>query len=80
MRFGLCCLFKQEKISFRTTTAKALLAMNRRGREQLLGATRIFARQHDLRLSFHSDQFIVLSSPERSPAEQNKILLKGAGR
>ena len=34
MRFGLCCLFKQENISFRTTTAKALLAMNRS--EQLL--------------------------------------------
>jgi UV DNA damage endonuclease len=29
----------------------------------LLGETRIFARQHDLRLSFHPDQFVVLSSP-----------------
>jgi hypothetical protein len=28
MRFGLCCLFKQEKIPFRTTTAKALLALS----------------------------------------------------
>ena len=27
MRFGLCCLFVEEKISFRTTTAKALLNM-----------------------------------------------------
>mgnify|MGYP001417894731 CR=1 FL=1 len=25
MRFWLCCLFVEEKISFRTTTAKALL-------------------------------------------------------
>ena len=121
MRFGLCCLFKQEKISFRTTTAKTLFAMNRSEQllklsgicldnarnllcavhachelgigafrimsplfprmthpevgyglrelpdgdaiRQLLGATRIFARQHDLRLSFHPDQFVVLSSP-----------------
>ncbi len=121
MRFGLCCLFKQEKVSFRTTTAKALLVMNRREQllklsgichdnarnllhavhtchelgigafrimsplfprmthpevgygvtelpdrdaiRQLLGATSIFARQHDLRLSFHPDQFVVLSSP-----------------
>jgi UV DNA damage endonuclease len=121
MRFGLCCLFKQEKFFFRTTTAKALLTLNRgeqllklsgichdnarsllhavhscheRGIgafrimsplfprmthpevgyglaelpdgdaiRQLLGATRIFARQHDLRLSFHPDQFVVVSSP-----------------
>lgn len=121
MRYGLCCLFTQEKISFRTTTAKALLAMKRSEQllklsgichdnarnllqavhvchelgigafrimsplfprmthpevgygvaelpdgdaiRQLLGATRIFARQHDLRLSFHPDQFVVVSSP-----------------
>jgi len=121
MRFGLCCLFKQEKISFRTTTAKALFTLSRKEQllklsgichdnarnllnavqsclelgigafrimsplfprmthpevgygvaelpdgdaiRQLLGATRIFARQHDLRLSFHPDQFVVLSSP-----------------
>jgi len=124
MRFGLCCLFKQEKISFRTTTAKALLTLSRKEQllklsgichdnarnllhavhtchvlgisafrimsplfprmthpevgyavaelldgdsiRQLLGATRIFARQHDLRLSFHPDQFVVLSSPHPS--------------
>lgn len=121
MRFGLCCLFKEEKISFRTTTVKALLAMPRSeqllklsrichdnarsllhavhachklgigafrimsplfprmthpetgyalaelpegdGIRELLGATKVFARQHDIRLSFHPDQFVVLSSP-----------------
>ena len=34
MRFGLCCLFKEENISFRTTTCKALSALPRR--EQLV--------------------------------------------
>ena len=29
MRFGLCCLFKNEKIAFRTTTAKVLSVMPR---------------------------------------------------
>jgi UV DNA damage endonuclease len=29
MRFGLCCLFKKEPVSFRTTTAKSLLALPR---------------------------------------------------
>lgn len=121
MRFGLCCLFKQKNISFRTTTAKALLALKRDEQllklsgichdnarnllsavhachdlgigafrimsplfprmthpevgyaldalpshdalRHLLGAVRAFARQHDIRLSFHPDQFVVLSSP-----------------
>jgi UV DNA damage endonuclease len=121
MRFGLCCLFKQKKITFRTTTARSLLAMTRReqllklsgicldnsrnlleavkachelgigafrimsplfprmthpdagyslselpGGEtivQLLDATRSFSRLNDIRLSFHPDQFVVLSSP-----------------
>ena len=121
MRFGLCCLFKDENISFRTTTAKALRVMNRSEQllklsalcrdnarnllhalqachklgigafrimsplfprmthpevgydlddlpegeaiRHLLGATRTFARRHDIRLSFHPDQFVVLSSP-----------------
>lgn len=121
MRFGLCCLFVAEPISFRTTTAKTLMAMKRRdalakasavclhNAENLLlavqtadrlgiGAFRImsplfprmthpeagysledlpdaeaivrnmsavrdFARGHDIRLSFHPDQFVVLSSP-----------------
>ncbi|MBU1568652.1 MAG: UV DNA damage repair endonuclease UvsE [Proteobacteria bacterium] len=121
MRFGLCCLFKDEDIAFRTTTAKVLSAMPR-GEQlkklsgichsnaqslvqavqtvhrlgigafrimsplfprmthpdvgytladlpdgdtivNLLCATRSFAQQHDIRLSFHPDQFVVLSSP-----------------
>lgn len=121
MRFGLCCLFKNETITFRTTTAKALASVNRN--EQLrklsaiclhnvhnlhqavettrilgIGAFRIMsplfprmthpevgyalddlpdgetiiaglatiralATAYDLRLSFHPDQFVVLSSP-----------------
>ena len=122
MRYGLCCLFKHENITFRTTTAKALLAMSRSDQlrklsgichdnarnllqavrachnlgigafrimsplfprmthpdvgyglcelpdgdaiNELLGAIRIFARQQDIRLSFHPDQFVVLSSPQ----------------
>ena len=121
MRFGLCCLFKNEKIAFRTTTAKVLSTMARDeqlkrlsgicydncqnlvlavqtvhrlgigafrimsplfprmthpevgyslddlpdGEEigSLLAVTRSFAQLHDIRLSFHPDQFVVLSSP-----------------
>ena len=121
MRFGLCCLLKDKTVTFRTTTAKALVALPRD--EQLrrlasiclhnvsnlqlavetanslgIGAFRVmsplfprlthpdvgyrledlpeaetiirllaqirtFAQVHDLRLSFHPDQFVVLSSP-----------------
>jgi UV DNA damage endonuclease len=121
MRFGLCCLFLKEPVTFRTTTAKALSAINRdnqlrklsgichdNARNLLLaleavqrlgiGSFRImsplfprmthpdvgyrledlpnsdkislllenvrnFARDNDIRLSFHPDQFVVLSSP-----------------
>lgn len=121
MRFGLCCLFVAEPVTFRTTTAKALSALSRRdalakasavclhNAQNLLlavktahrlgiGAFRImsplfprmthpdvgynledlpdaesiarnmadvrdFARARDIRLSFHPDQFVVLSSP-----------------
>jgi len=121
MRLGLCCLFKNEPVTFRTTTAKALATVQRT--EQLvklsaicthnaanlllavktvqrlgIGSFRImspllprmthpevgyqltdlpdaqhitallekvrsFARTHDIRLSFHPDQFVVLASP-----------------
>jgi len=120
MRFGLCCLFKKEPVSFRTTTAKGLLSLHRDRQlqkvseicfhnasnlylaletvlrlnigafrimsplfprmthpdvgyriedlpdateiNQQLEKTRVFARYHDIRLSFHPDQFVVLSS------------------
>ncbi len=121
MRFGLCCQFKDEKIAFRTTTARVLSTMSR-GEQlrklsglcydnsqslvqavqtvhrldigafrimsplfprmthpevgyslddlpdgeaigNLLGVVRSFAQLHDIRLSFHPDQFVVLSSP-----------------
>ncbi|HNY50598.1 MAG TPA: UV DNA damage repair endonuclease UvsE [Smithella sp.] len=129
MRFGLCCLFKKEPVSFRTATAKSLLALVRdRQLEKLseicfhnasnlylalqtvdrlgIGAfrimsplfprmthpvvgyrledlpqgnnirqkledSRIFARKHDIRLSFHPDQFVVLSSPHAQVVENS---------
>lgn len=121
MRFGLCCIFVAEPVTFRTTTAKALSALSRvqalarvsdlclhnaanllqavqtchrlgigafritsplfprmthpqvgyrlddlPGVEAIttrLETTRTFALEHGLRLSFHPDQFVVLSSP-----------------
>jgi UV DNA damage endonuclease len=121
MRFGLCCLFKNEPVTFRTTTAKALAPLGRAEQlrklsaislhnaenlllavqtahrlgigafrimsplfprmthpdvgyalddlpagetiARLMATTRTFAINHDLRLSFHPDQFVVLSSP-----------------
>ena len=121
MRFGLCCLFINEPVSFRTTTAKALSALAREeqlrklsgichnnARNLLLGVeavqrlgigafrimsplfprmthpdvgyrlkelpdgelitlllekVRCFALDNAIRLSFHPDQFVVLSSP-----------------
>jgi UV DNA damage endonuclease len=121
MRLGLCCLFMNEPVTFRTTTAKALSTLGRDDQlhklsgicrdnaRNLLGAVeachrlgigafrimsplfprmthpdvgynlgdlpdgdaiahqlgmvRSFAAQHDIRLSFHPDQFVVLSSP-----------------
>ena len=119
--FGLCCLFKEEKISFRTTTAARLSAKPRSEQlaglseicrsnaasllqavetvhrlgigafrimsplfprmthpevgyalaelpasdeiARLLAATGDFAGERGIRLSFHPDQFVVLSSP-----------------
>ena len=121
MRFGLCCLFVNEPVSFRSTTAKALLSLGRDEQlrkvsgichdnarnlllalesvqrlgigafrimsplfprithpevgyriddlpdgdaiSQLLHVIKAYAGQHDIRLSFHPDQFVVLSSP-----------------
>lgn len=124
MRFGLCCLFKNEPVSFRTTTAKALSALGRDDQLRKLsgichdnaanlmlaletvqrlaiGAFRImsplfprmthpevgyrledlpdgaaisllfehirdYVKVNNIRLSFHPDQFVVLSSPHPS--------------
>ncbi len=129
MRFGLCCLFKEEKVSFRTTTAKVLIELKREEQLQklsgiclhntfnlhlaletvrrlnigafrimsplfprmthpevgyalsdlpdgaaigrLLSEVRDFARQHTVRLSFHPDQFVVLSSPHPNVVENS---------
>ena len=121
LRFGLCCLFKDEAVSFRTTTAKTLSTLSR-DRQLLklseiclhnatnlqlaletvqrlgigsfrimsplfprmthpeagyslndlpesdvirdtLETCRVFAAEKRVRLSFHPDQFVVLSSP-----------------
>ena len=121
MRFGLCCLFKAQKIAFRTTTVKVLATLSRRQQldklsaiclanaenllaavravdrlgigayritspllprmthpevgytlddlatagdiSRLLAETKAFAAARRIRLSFHPDQFVVLSSP-----------------
>ena len=129
MRFGLCCLFFNEPVSFRTTTAKRLSTLGRddqlrtlsgichdNARNLLLaletvqrlgiGAFRImsplfprmthpdvgyrleelsagesilfmlekvrfFALDNNIRLSFHPDQFVVLSSPHPAVVENS---------
>jgi UV DNA damage endonuclease len=129
MRFGLCCLFVAEKISFRTTTAKVLSGLERgealakvsgiclHNADNLLlavqavhrlgiGAFRItsplfprmthpevgyalddlpqaeaiasrmdavktFVQAQGIRLSFHPDQFVVLSSPHDHVVENS---------
>ena len=121
LRFGLCCLFKEEAVSFRTTTVKTLSLLPRERQllklseislhnarnlqlaletvqrlgigafrimsplfprmthpetgyslndlpdGDLIGSTletcRVFAVKQQIRLSFHPDQFVVLSSP-----------------
>lgn len=129
MRFGLCCLFIKEPVSFRTVTAKTLLRLHREQQlqrlsgicvhnagslcqaletvqrlgigafrimsplfprmthpdvgyrledlpdqaaiVQLLERSRQFARQHNIRLSFHPDQFVLLSSPTAKVLENS---------
>jgi UV DNA damage endonuclease len=121
MRLGLCCLFKNEPVKFRTTTAKALAPLDRTAQllklsgiclhnaanlllaletaqrlgfgsfrimsplfprmthpgvgygladlpdsqqvTALLAQVNSYSADHDIRLSFHPDQFVVLSSP-----------------
>jgi UV DNA damage endonuclease len=121
LRFGLCCLFKNEAVTFRTTTVKALSTLprdrqllklseiclhnsrnlqlaletvhrlnigafrimsplfprmthpeagyrlddlpDRNAIGTILEACRVFAAEQSIRLSFHPDQFVVLSSP-----------------
>jgi UV DNA damage endonuclease len=123
-RLGLCCIFRQEPIRFRRTTATHLLTLTRRERRAKLGriveenvqalqqalkwcrkngvgAFRInseilpvathpkvgyqiedlpdhrtileglhecghYARRHDVRTSFHPDQFVILASPREA--------------
>lgn len=129
MRFGLCCLFIKEPVSFRTITAKTLLQFQRELQlqrlsgiclhnaaslcqaletvqrlgigafrimsplfprmthpdvgyrledlpdqatiVQLLKRSRQFAEQHNIRLSFHPDQFVLLSSPHAKVLESS---------
>jgi UV DNA damage endonuclease len=129
MRLGLCCLFKKEPVSFRTTTAKSLMSLQRGQQLQKLseicfhnasnlylaletvhrlriGAfrimsplfprmthpavgyhlddllegekirqkmeeSRIFALKYNIRLSYHPDQFVVLSSPHSHVVENS---------
>ena len=129
MRLGLCCLFHNEPVSFRSTTAKALSALPREAQlaklsavcshnaanlmlaletvrrlgigsfrimsplfprmthpqvgyqladlpdaaaiGELLAQVRSFAASCDIRLSFHPDQFVVLSSPTPTVVENS---------
>lgn len=129
LRLGLCCQFAREPIKFRTTTATAMLRLDKPQRlarvatlcqgnadalwaalqfcaSHGIGAFRInsqilpvkthptagydiaelpvsaglvarfrecgaFARQHNLRLSFHPDQFVVLNSPNPRTLEHS---------
>ncbi|HEY5513981.1 MAG TPA: UV DNA damage repair endonuclease UvsE [Geomonas sp.] len=137
MRFGLCCLFHNEPVSFRTTTAKALSPLLRDeqlGRlsgicahnaanlllaletvqrlgigsfrimsplfprmthpdvgyllvelpegaaiGQMLADIRSYASLNGIRLSFHPDQFVVLSSPHAAVVENSIAELEYQG-
>jgi len=134
MRFGLCCLFVAEKISFRATTAKVLCAMERKSAlakvsgiclhnannlllavqtvhrlgigafritsplfprmthpevgyalddlpqaeaiASRMDAVRTLAQAQGIRLSFHPDQFVVLSSHHEHVVENSVRELK----
>lgn len=138
LRLGLCCLFRNEPIRFRATTAKALLALDGPSRwkkldelcchnvatlrqaietvhglaigafrilspllprathpivgysiEELPSASHILATmadirsraaELDLRLSFHPDQFVVLSSPHGQVLEASIRELEHHGK
>lgn len=137
MRFGLCCLFLNEPVSFRTTTAKSLLTLRRDEQlaklsticahnaanlllaletvrrlgigsfrimspllprmthpdvgfrlaelpggsaiAQTLEKIRMYAGRHDIRLSFHPDQFVVISSPHPDVVENSRRELEYQG-
>ena len=132
-RFGLCCIFREEPIRFRQTTAKLLLALSEKERLQKLsticlenannlvsaleavhrfgiGAFRVSSQflprythpvvgytldslpdfasivsslekvnrlreEWDIRLSFHPDQFVLLSSPVAAVTEKSILEL-----
>lgn len=127
LRFGLCCIFREQQITFRQTTAKYLTRFPRREQlerlsaiclhnvqhvlqsleylvrekigafrilsplfprythpvtgyqledlpdaeqiEEVLAVIRMYRAEHDIRLSFHPDQFNVLSSPRQEVVE-----------
>lgn len=129
LRFGLCCIFREEPIRFRSVTARSLARLDgkeRLGRlsdicsanaasllgalrtvrrlgigafrissplfpcythpevgyrlddlpgedgiRRLLAAVKRYRSRHDVRLSFHPDQFVVLSSPKEEVAESS---------
>jgi len=137
IRLGLCCLFIDQPIRFRATTARALhpfprseqleriseicrsnsdnllqsiRILDRLGigafrissplfprythpevgytleelphRRQImrqLKSVRLNARKKDIRLSFHPDQFVVLSSPDRDVVERSRLELEYQG-
>ncbi len=137
LRFGLCCIFKEQPIKFRQATAKTLLKLSRQDQLQKLsdiclhntrnvlkalqfvadngiGAFRIstplfprythpevgykldelpaakeirsacnkirvFRKENDIRLSFHPDQFNVLSSPRKEVVEKTICELEYQG-
>lgn len=137
IRLGLCCLFKNEPVKFRTTTARALTGLPRNQQllklsdiclhnvlnlelalktvhrlgigafrvmsplfprmthpevgysiEQLpdgesilaiLETCRTFAQKQKIRLSFHPDQFVVLSSPTPSVLKNSTLELSYHG-